>query len=243
MDTSHTLNENLSIARTLLRPGEAELPPMVERTIRFLTSVGIWFQLSRNHDSRSCRDAAHRRRRLGHEGIPLWDELKSSFCKFVNAAGDTEPVVIHCRADRILNQQKLAEALDVSSAPERLSAEEIAQFGMEYGLVNPFNVTEPYILDPAFLEARVKQIFDDDAARSIGAPGTMMTNAGSLSWAVEFFPSSLAEAIEAQVVSVADPDPEESKSLWGVRVSRPIGIITGNPPESGSALWNHINAH
>ncbi|MGA3028272.1 MAG: YbaK/EbsC family protein [Bryobacteraceae bacterium] len=174
--------------------------------------------------------------------------MKSSFCKFRDTNGQVQLAIVHCRGDRILNWEKLSAVLGGSAPPERLSTEEISKFGMEYGLVNPFNVAgqptsiDPYVLDAAFLEAPVQQVFDQDALSPIGTPGTMMTNAGSLSWAIEFFPWDLAKVIHAKIGSITDPDPAASNELWGVRDERRIGIITGNGPESGSALWNIINS-
>jgi aspartate racemase len=158
-------------------------------------------------------------------------------------------IVIHCRADRVLNMERLAKALAAPSPPIRLSSEDISKFGMEYGLVNPFAAADehsyrvdPHLLDIAFTLAPVKQLFDSDVIGPVGTPGTMMTNAGSLTWAVEFRPRELAVAVHARVEDVADPDPNERGRPWGVRGRRPIGIITGNPPESGIELWRTVNS-
>jgi len=56
---------------TCAKLGETEVPPAVQRIVDFLLARNMWFQLSRNREARSCRDAAHKRIRLGHEGIPL----------------------------------------------------------------------------------------------------------------------------------------------------------------------------
>lgn len=67
----------------------------------------------------------------------------------------------------------------------------------------------------------------------------MMTNLGHHEWAVEFEPSSMIEALkrEAPEVMVA----EITGDIGRDHKLPVIGIITGNGPESGMALWRHIN--
>src|SRR5258708_3433627 len=70
----------------------------------------------------------------------------------------------------------------------------------------------------------------------------MMTNAGDLTWAVEFFPDRLIDIVDNAIVEkIAVPDPEEESRSWGMDEHRVIGIITGNSPESGMLLWNYVN--
>ena len=216
------------------------MPLPVQQAEQFLTRLGRWFKLSRNHDARSCRDAAHKRNRLGHEGIPLWDEMKSFFGRYANAVGETRLVVAHCRADQRLHFGKLSAVLGVERPPERLTEQEIEQLGLEYGMVNPWETwrcdprSTPFTMDVKFIAQDVVQVFDDDLLQPIGTPGTVMTNAGDLTWAVEFHPRELvAKLAHAKVADIAEPDPEEEPRLWGVKDDRPIGIITGNPPEAG----------
>ena len=61
---------------------------------------------------------------------------------------------------------------------------------MEYGIVNPF------ALDMHFLSSELIQIFDRSLMEERQAPYTMMTNAGDLTWAVEFKPEELINAID-----------------------------------------------
>jgi aspartate/glutamate racemase len=238
----------LKLAHVLLRPDELKIPEAVERTVLFLTEKGIWFQLSRNYEARSCRDAANKRQRLGHEGIPLWDDLKSFFGIFVNAAGLKQPVLAHCRGDRLLNLNHLAEVLHARGLPTRMTDEELRAFGMEYGLVNPFGskqipmIPDRYSLDARFLSSPILQVFDKELISRFGIPGTVMTNAGDLTWAVEFFADELVKHIDNTLVeSISLPDPEETSRPVSAQQRRAIGIITGNAPESGITLWNYIN--
>ena len=115
-------------------------------------------------------------------------------------------------------------------------------------MVNPWETwrfdprSTPFTMDIKFIAQEVVQVFDNDLLQPIGTPGTVMTNAGDLTWAVEFYPQELVRRLPgARVADIAEPDPEEEPRLWGVKDDRPIGIITGNPPEAGMYLWQLIN--
>lgn len=239
----------LEEAFELCQPEETIVPVAVQRTIEFLRRRSVWFQLSRNREARSCRDAAHKRNRLGHEGIPLFDELKSYFGLFTNAAGNPQPFLAHCRGDRLLDLDKLAKALNAQDLPSRMTDEDLKVFGLEYGLINPFGIdqalqikTPNYALDAAFLASPMLQVFDTELLHRVGIPGSMMTNAGDLTWAVEFFAKELVSTIDNKVVeSIAVSDLDEAHRHWGTPERKTIGIITGNAPESGILLWNYIN--
>lgn len=222
----------------LLRPEERRVPMAVQQTASFLRGRGVWFRLSRNQEARSCRDAAHKRWRLGQEGIPLYDEMKSFFGRAAEPAGAAPFVIVHCRGDRILDMDRLAKVLRLREPPARLTATEVEELGVAYGLVNPF---EPWALDGQLIASPALQVFDHDLLQSLGLPGTVMTNAGDLTWAVEFHASALPPVLEKVVladVAIPDPDVPPRPDVNG----RPtIGIITGNAPESGIALWNRLN--
>ena len=131
----------------------------------------------RKPPARSCRDAAHKRVRLGETSIPLWDELKSFFAVFEREGGGSQSLMVHCRGDRVIDLDRVAD--QVGGRPERLRGEAVERFGMEYGLVNPF---EPSAMDGQLLTSPVLQLFDRDLLEPIGTPGTVMTNAGDLAW-------------------------------------------------------------
>lgn len=221
----------------LLKEGESALPAEVRKTIDFFSSNNIWFHLSRNSEARSCREAASRRFRLGHIGIPLEHELKSYFGKFINAAGVEQYVVLHCKGNQELDFDKVNKVLEAKLGVERLEIEDlhkIFSFENGYGLVNPFN------LDPRFLDTHILQVFDRSLTENNRSPYTMMTNAGDLTWAVEFKPSQLIETIKHPMVEdiIRVDDTYESQTPpW----QQKIGIITGNAPESGILLWQKIN--
>lgn len=229
-------------AASLLRKGES-LPPAVQKTVTFLTTREVWFRLSRNHSVQSCRDAANRRIRLGHEGIPLWDEFKSFFGRFVNATGKAQFVVAHCRGDRILNLAKLSQVINAKSIPERLPSDALEQLGLDYGLINPFVESfHPANFDTLIVQSPVLQVFDSELMTRIGVPGTVMTNAGEFTWGVEFFADELARKVDNAVIGeIAEPDPQEAPRISGLRNPKSIGIITGNAPDSGIILWTKVN--
>ncbi len=230
----------------LLRGVEDRVPPPVLHTAAFLAAHGVWCRLSRNHEAFSCRDAARKRWRLGHEGIELWNELKSYFGRFRNASGHEQFVLAHCRGDRVVNLEQLARALHAQREVERLDEAEVKRFGVQYGLVNPFETwkVSEYEMDGPALTTPVLQVFDRELATPLGVPGTVMTNAGDLTWAVEFDVVALMDALDnAFVEDIADPDPENDAMLWGAREPKSIGILTGNAPESGIHLWNDVNRY
>ncbi len=229
------------------------MPEAVLQTAFFLAKRRIWFRLSRNLEARSCRDAARKRQRLGHVGIPLRDEMKSYFGRVrTTQAGDTSTYVMaHCRGDRELDLNALALAIGVSEPPERLTHDELSAFGLQYGLVNPFEHWECFELDGRVLHAPVLQVFDVDLLQPLGTPGTIMTNAGDVTWGVELHADQLFNGLNSN--SDSSPLPlraDISASTLAVSSRRPhldgrrsIAIITGNAPESGIALWNAINGH
>lgn len=206
-------------------------------TASFLAERGVWYTLARNPEVRSCRDAANKRMRLGEVGIPLWDEMKSFFGECRRADGNGQYVVVHCRGDRQIDLDRVAATL--GARPERIGADRLAQLGMAYGLVNPF---ESWALDGQLITAPVLQVFDSDLLEPIGIPGTVLTNAGDLTWSVEFHARDLVDALDHTIVadvSVADSS-EPPRPLWAT-APLPIGIITGNAPESGMMLWRMVN--
>jgi hypothetical protein len=51
-------------------------------------------------------------------------------------------------------------------------------------------------LDGPLISAPVWHVFDSDVFTEVASPGTMMTNAGSLTWAVEFRPREFIVAMK-----------------------------------------------
>lgn len=207
----------------------AQTPERVAAALAFFRKQGLWHVISRNSPATSCRDAAARRQRLGSSGIPLHDELKTLCVVVYRADHSRSFALLHARAHARFNLDLAAKLLGASRPLARVSAEELAkQLGTEYGTVNPFSEAERFI-----------QVFDKDVLHAYSPPHTMMTNLGEHTWAVEFEPEGLIEALKQVAPQVLVG--EITDQLGQDHQLPVIGIITGNGPESGMALWRHIN--
>jgi len=229
------MKKNYTDFHHLLATGETDLPDGVKKIIDFFTANNLWFNLSRNVKALGCKEAANKRNRLGHTGIPLEHELKSFFGKFINAAGNEQYVIFHCKAHQELDHDKIKRALRAMKEVNKLSNEELKNvFHLGYGLVNPFT------LNPLFSDPPILQVFDKSLSINIIPPYTMMTNAGDLTWAIEFKPKELLDAVKHY--RIEDIVTYTSANNRSAEQKRPkIGILTGNNPESGIALWQKIN--
>ena len=204
-----------------------QLPASVNRVLEFFQKHKVWFVLSENTRATSCRDAASRRNRLGNMGIPLYDELKS-LCVTYTTSDGPQYVLLHCRAHVHFDLADAAHLLGIECPLRRLSSEELCKtFGMQYGTVNPFTMTDKFT-----------QIFDEGLLRSFTLPHTMMTNAGDFEYGVEFRPGEILEAVRQTTVTLVGKIVRE----WEPEYTIPsFGIITGNGPESGITLWQYLN--
>ena len=214
----------------LLRGAEAAAPTHVERAHRFLLERGIWFRLARNSPATSCRDAAHRRERLGTFGIPLWDELKS----FALTDDGSRLVLLHCRADAEFDLDAACEHLGLRHGSLERADSLLADLRVGYGLVNPFTTWDDESVE-------VRQVFDHGVLSRLGTPGTMMTNAGDSTWAVEFYGDELVDVLDGASVASIIASPAPVRPGYAERPAK-IGIVTGNSPESGMALWENLLA-
>jgi aspartate racemase len=233
------LEKEICIAKKLLKNDET-LPENVRRIIKLCTDKNIGFILSRNIKVLSCRDARSNRNRLGHIGIPLYDELKSIVFKGKDKIGNEKIIAAHCRGNMCFNLEAIAKICDLSGNPCIMDNDELNdRFGMSLGIVNPF------IFDACFSQI-VVNIFDDSLKIYITkCPGTMMTNAGEYTWGIEFDSNLVVEKISNKIVhEIAYPDSElYPHELPECINPKSIGIITGNGADSGIALWNNINRH
>ncbi|MFT5164339.1 MAG: aspartate/glutamate racemase/prolyl-tRNA editing enzyme YbaK/EbsC (Cys-tRNA(Pro) deacylase) [Alteromonadaceae bacterium] len=207
----------------------AVMPAEVQQSLTFLEQYQVWHILSQNSAATSCRDAAARRQRLGMQGIPLYDELKSLCVVLYREDNSRYYCMLHSRANARINLTLVEKLLNASRPLARLSAEELShEFGAKYGTVNPF-----------FMPSHFIHVFDADILNQYTAPHTMMTNAGEHTWALEFEPAALINAVrqvsaETIVATIAERIGKDHKLPS-------FGIITGNGPESGMALWRYIN--
>ncbi|MEM6405187.1 MAG: YbaK/EbsC family protein [Pseudomonadota bacterium] len=205
-----------------------DAPAPVQQALAFVQRADLWHIVSRNSPATSCRDAAARRWRLGKQGIPLYDELKS-LCLCAHLADGVRHVLLHARAHTRLNLAAAAQLLGATEPLTRVSQAELAdQLGSVYGTVNPFCQPERFI-----------HLFDQDVLAPYTAPHTMLTNAGEHTWAIEFVPGELVQALRAAQIRVVVGN-ISARSTQAPCLPR-FGILTGNGPESGMALWQHIN--
>ena len=150
-----TLNVEIKNAQKLLNESiEESLPENVKRVITFLTKKNIGFILSRNQSAGNCRDARSKRNRIGHIGIPLFDELKSLIGFVIDKAGKEIIIAMHCRGHRNIDLESVTKILSLKTPIKPLPEEKLMKyFNIEFGTVNP-------ILLELNLHKEVLQIFD-----------------------------------------------------------------------------------
>ena len=204
-----------------------QYPREVIRNLEFFERNNLWRIVSRNPPVRSCAEAARRRNRLGHVGIPLCDELKSNVGLYYSA-NSVKLIVVHCRGHQNLDAGKLERLL--GSKFERIGGDKLeSEFGLSYGSVSPFHFS---------VHGDVQQIVDETVLQRYFPPYTMITNLGHLEYAVEFRPADIFQHLPN--VDIADIVEKRNRS---VPLGEPIGILTGNSPESGMMLWERINGY
>jgi len=72
----------------------------------------------------------------------------------------------------------------------------------------------------------------------------VMTNCGDHTWAVEFDPAEVVVKLpNSRWADLTQDQTERDTTLWGVRSPEVIGILTGNPSDSGLELCGAINSH
>lgn len=227
-------------AEYLLKGGEVEIPKNVLAVVQFCCKNNVGFILSRNVKVLSCKDARSNRVRLGHIGIPLFDELKSIVFVGKGDLGEEIIIAAHCRGNMNISTKGLMNLCKLQESPVILPEEELkSRFGMQFGIVNP-------ILLDINSNGKIINIFDLSLTKTVAqCPGTMMTNAGDHTWGIEFDPILLISSIHNKIIdSIAEDDKElEYYELPQSTNPKSIGIITGNGPDSGIALWNRINNH
>jgi aspartate/glutamate racemase len=207
---------------------QTDVPERARRTVDFFKRHRVWFLLTRNSAATSCKDASSRRNRLGKEGIPIYDELRSFCGAAYYPDGSRRLVLLHCRANSHFDMDAAARLLGTTKRISRLAPNELSRDSADYGTVNPFSEASDFI-----------QVFDEDVLTQYTPPHTMMTNAGAHTWAVEFRPEEVIPALRQESPEVLVGKITSQASL---PTRRPVfGIITGNGPESGIALWRYLN--
>ena len=237
---SFPINTEIAKASLLVKNGESGIPQNVISVVRFCCEHHLGFILSRNTKVLSCKDARSNRVRLGHVGIPLFDELKSLVFKANDKNGNDCVIAAHCRGHMNIDVNRIVELFSLTSTPTILPENELSdRFGMVFGTVNP-------ILFEANFHASVINVFDVGLTNTLAkCPGTMMTNAGDHTWGIELEPNMLIKVISGAVVdTIATLDKELDYFEIPQTVNpKSLGIITGNGPESGIAFWQKINSY
>jgi len=240
---SFPYDHELSVAASLLMEDEKNIPDNVISVLKYCCDKSIGFILSRNTKAMSCKDARSKRSRLGHIGIPLCNELKSIVFRGFNKNNQESIIMAHCRGNCEIDVCSLMDACNLEQSPEIMAESDLQeQYGMVFGIVNPF-------LAESRWSGRFIHAFDEDISRATSMPpGTMMTNAGDHTWAIEFDPSLMVSVFNSPIVSritkISDVEATTVDSGFqfdSMSETKHIGIITGNGPDSGKALWSEIN--
>ncbi|MDR2971772.1 MAG: hypothetical protein LBU83_07600 [Bacteroidales bacterium] len=235
-----TYENELNRATALLKQAEDCIPHDVKNVIKHCVDNDVGFVLSRNVKALSCKDARSKRYRLGHTGIPLYDELKSIVFKGNYHDGTECIIAAHSRGHLGIDEHRLSELCQISDSLTIMPEEELRErFNMEFGTVNPITIeinSKGFILN--VFDVSITQMM----AKSVD---TMMTNAGNHTWAIEFDPVILMNSLKQSVIgTIAILDAELKPWELSFAINpKPIGIITGNGPDSGISLWNRINNH
>ena len=210
----------------------------VKRVIEYCVDNKIGYLLSKNQFAGTCRDARSKRYRLGHIGIPLYDELKSIVGMAIDQNGNETFIAMHCRGHMEIDFDAVKVIMGYRTEIQILSEERLKEkYGLEFGIVNPISLCINSF-------GSLFQIFDYGLMNPISEyPGTMMTNAGNHYCGIEFDVVQVIESIpKHKVASIAVQDRELlTHDLPSCTNPKSIGIITGNGPDSGMTLWRSIN--
>lgn len=210
----------------------------VKRIIEYCVNHKIGYILSKNQYASTCRDARSKRYRLGHIGIPLYDELKSIVGVTLDKNGNEQLIAMHCRGHMEIDFKAVQVIMGYETEIQILSEELLRKrLGLEFGIVNPISLC-------INSSGSLFQIFDCNLVIPISKyPGTMMTNAGDHYCGIEFDVTQVIESIaKHKVASIAVQDRELlTHDLPSCTNPKSIGIITGNGPDSGMTLWRSIN--
>jgi prolyl-tRNA editing enzyme YbaK/EbsC (Cys-tRNA(Pro) deacylase) len=161
--------------RLLLKPDES-VPDAVRECYDSAIAIGLAFIPSRNAHATTCADAAAKRTRDGVVGIPLHDELKT-FLGVCHGLGGATLFMAHCRGNQRLDWRKIERHL-ASPRIERLTEDQLEQWGTGFGRINPF----------LYRSIPLIQLFDCSLQHGGCERRSVMTNASEWTWAIEFDP-------------------------------------------------------
>ncbi|MCP4394750.1 MAG: hypothetical protein GY804_10875 [Alphaproteobacteria bacterium] len=227
------LKKALANARALLRGDEKEVPQGVIKSISYLAKNNIWYKLSRNSVVKSCKGMEYKRLHVGRKEISFSDELKTYLAKIKYNDNDERVALIHCRADRNIDFNKIKSLLPDINDINRVGENDIKKIRTSgYGLINPFDLHKDNN------GVQVLQVFDLELLNLNNVTNSVITNAGEFTWAIEFRPNELISVLRNNGCIVSDII--EDKQFKKIARPKSIGIIAGNPPESAWLLWRMI---
>ena len=164
------------------------LPIKVQNTIEIFEQRKTWFRLSRNQEATTCSDAATKRLRNEKQGIPLSDELKTFFAEYQLAKDKRGLMVINLPGNHFINFSKLRKLLNKKTFISPVNERMLSEWGIKFGEINPFLIDylSRALPNP---DHDIKFIFDPSIFSN--RTESMMTNAGELTWGIEFRPKQL----------------------------------------------------
>lgn len=157
--------------------GIFKIPYSVYCVKQFCDVHKINYIISKNKPAFGCRDAASKRRDGVKTGITLERELKTLLCE-CNLNSKSFIFAAHMSANKSACFKSIKRALGISKNSDITLASSLAlgKLNMRLGTVNPF-------LLAVKTRQRIIQIFDSDL---IECKTTIFTNAGDLTWGIEF---------------------------------------------------------
>ena len=155
----------------------------VKRTEAFFEKNKIDYTLSRNEDAHDCVQAAKVRYRLDDLKIDTHAELKTIFGYYKKGNGEKHLVVLNCPGDKNIKWKSVKDILPLDDIKKE--EELLKNFKIQFATVNPFLISIVFDNTPAIRgEYKTLTILYDESLNRIAT--TMHTNAGELSWGIEF---------------------------------------------------------
>ena len=132
-----SLEDEINKATELLSDSTSKLPDAVVLIIKFCLEKKLGFILSRNKQAGNCRDARTKRYRLGHIGIPLYDELKTCVLEALDQYERKVIFAVHCRAHKEFDFDEIAHILSYKRGSIKHLSEDLLtkHFRVEFGTV------------------------------------------------------------------------------------------------------------
>lgn len=231
----------LPYSNRLIMKLEGRLHDETLETVARLRSTGVKIIVSENRPSTAaanetigtCREIAPRRtpalKTSSERGIPVYRELKTQLFAVDEPDAPRRFVMAHCRGNEVIDEEKTARALDKNVTLKRVDAEELAELGLGFGLINPLtrvNGTVP------------QHVVDPDLLKKYSHHDTVMTNAGHAELSLEFAMGELINALQKSgaqmtVMNVTRQGPSHTLSCIDHALKQKVGVITGNSFSTG----------